>query len=139
VRTRYARLAVAEVVFAVVLLVVGVTNAISGFLGHGWFLSVVPLALAVVSLRSASVLWNVRDRVAAGQDRLAAMDEPTRRARKRRAYRIVSLQFVVMMVVMITGASVGGWLGLLVALLAQLGALELLSLALRLRRRRRAA
>ncbi|HEY3462743.1 MAG TPA: hypothetical protein VGK62_04730, partial [Gaiellaceae bacterium] len=94
VRSRFGWFAIFEVAFAVLLIAVGVVNAVSGFLGHGWFFTVVPLVLGVVSLRSASVVWNVRDRVAAGHERLAKMDEPTRRARKRRANRIVFLQFV---------------------------------------------
>jgi hypothetical protein len=136
VRARFGRFAAFSVAFSMFLIAVGVGNAVSGFLGHGWFFTVVPLVLGVVSLRSASVLWNVRDRVAAGQDRLAAMDEPTRRARKRRANRIVFLQFGVMGVISITGAIVGGWLGFFVALWAVLIALELLGLVVRLLRRR---
>jgi uncharacterized membrane protein YfcA len=136
VRARFGWAAVFEVAFALLLIVVGVVNAVSGFLGHGWFFTVVPLVLGVVSLRSASVIWNVRHRVAAGHDRLARMDESTRRARKRRANRIVFLQFGIMGVISITGAIVGGWLGFFVALLAMLIALELLGLVVRILRRR---
>jgi hypothetical protein len=138
VRARFGWIAIFNVAFAVVLIAVGVANAVTKFLGHGWFFTVVPLVMGVVCLRSASHLWNIRDRVAAGQDRLAAMDEPTRRARKRRANRIVFLQFVIMGAISIAGAVLGGWLGFFVALLAMLIALELFGLAVKLLIRRRA-
>lgn len=135
VRTRFGWVAALNVASAVLLLAVGVANAVSGFLGHGWIWTVVPLVMGVVILRSASALWKMRDRVAAGQNRLAAMDEPTRRARKRRARRIVFVQFGVMGVVSITGAVVGGWVGFFAALLAMFIVLELLGLVVRHRRR----
>jgi len=138
VRVQFGRFAVFEVAFAVFLIAVGVANAVSKVLGDRWFFTVGPLVLGVVCLRSASHIWKVRDRVAAGHGRLAAMDEPTRRARKRRASRIVALQFVIMGVISITGAVVGGWLGFFVALLAMLIALELLGLGAKLVIRRRA-
>lgn len=137
VRVRFGRIAALDVALAVVLVAVGIANAVTGYLGHGWFLTVVLLVLGVVCLRSASHLWKVRDRVAAGQDRLAAMDEPTRRARERRAKRIAFLQLVVMGAISIAGAVVGGWLGFFVALLAMLIALELLGLVARFLLRRR--
>ena len=65
------------------------------------------------------------------------MDEPTRRARKRRANQIVFIQFVLMAAISITGAVVGGWLGFFVALLAMLIALELVGLVAKLLLRRR--
>jgi hypothetical protein len=135
VRVRFGWIAALNVASSVFLLAVGVANAVSGFLGHGWLFTVVPLVMGAVILRSASALWKMRDRVAAGQDRLAAMDEPMRRARKRRARRIVFLQFGVMGMVSITGAIVGGWLGFFVALLAMFIALELLGSVVRLLRR----
>jgi hypothetical protein len=136
VRTRFGRIALFEVAFAMFLLAVGMANAVSGFLGHGWFFTVVPLVLGIASLRSASLVWNIRDRVAAGQDRLASMDEPTRRARKRHANRIVFLELGVMGAISIAGAIIGGWPGFLVALLVMAVALELLGLAVRVFRRR---
>ena len=136
-RVRFGRIAIFNVVCALFLIVVGVANAVSKFLGHGWFFTVVPLVLGVVCLRSASHVWGMRDRVAAGHDRLAKMDEPTRRERKRRAKRMVVLQFGVMGVISITGAIVGGWLGFFAALLAMMIALELLGLVVKLLVRRR--
>jgi uncharacterized membrane protein YfcA len=132
VRARFGWIAIFNFAFAVVLIAVGVANALTKFLGHGWFFTVVPLVLGVVCLRSASHVWTLRDRVAAGRDRLAAMDEPTRRARKRRANRIVFFQLVIMGAISIVGAFVGGWLGFLVALLAMLIALELFAFLVKL-------
>jgi uncharacterized membrane protein YfcA len=137
VRTRFGQFAVFNVVVSVVFLVAGLANAVSGFLGHGWAFTVVPLILSVGCLRSASLLWKIRDRVAAGHERLAQMDEPTRRARKRRANRLAFLQFGGMGVIAIIGAIVGGWLGFFVALFAMMIALELLGLVVKLLLRRR--
>lgn len=137
-RVQFGWFAVFQVALAVVLLAVGIANAATKFLGDAWFLTVGPLVLAVVCLRSASHLWNIRDRVAAGHQRLAEMDEPTRRARKRRANRIVFLQFVIMGAISIAGAVLGGWLGFFIALLAMLIALELFGLVVKLLVRRRA-
>jgi uncharacterized membrane protein YfcA len=131
-------MAVINVALSVLFITAGVVNSVSGFLGDGWLFTVGPLVLGVVTLRSASLLWKVRDRVAVGQDRLAALDEPTRRARKRRATRLVWLELAVMGAISIAGAIVGGWLGFFVALLALLIALELLGLVTRLLRSRAA-
>jgi hypothetical protein len=136
VRVEFRWYALFTAACSVFLVLVGTVNAVGGFLGDGWLFTVIPIVFGFVGLRGAWLVWAMRNRVAAGHDRLARADEPTRRAADRRARRGTILLFVVFGAISIVGAIVAGFIGFFVAMGATLIALELFGfVAKRLMRR----
>ncbi len=125
VRVQFRWIALFTAACSVFLVLLGIVNAVSGFLGDSWLFTVVPIVFGLGGLRGAWLVWEMRDRVAAGHDRLARADEPTRRAADRRARRGTILLFVVFGAISIAGAIVAGFTGLFVAMVATLIAVEL--------------
>ena len=85
-RVRFRAIALLTAAVSLFAISAAVANIISGFLG-GWLVDVALIAIGIGGLRGAWLVWEIRERVASGHDRLARADEATRQATHRRGRR----------------------------------------------------